>query len=201
MASNPQRLYTPEEYLAQERAAAYKSEYVDGEIFAMAGASEAHNSLVANILASLHPQVRRSGCKAYVSDMRVDLSKNGLYAYPDVIVVCGESRFSDQHKDNLLNPQIIIEVLSKSTEAKDRGFKFMRYRKLDSFVEYLLVSQEKPQVEHFVRQPDNRWLLTEITNLEEVVSFSSIPCELRMSDIYETIEFEPEPAVEENKPL
>ncbi|MBI3653505.1 MAG: Uma2 family endonuclease [Acidobacteria bacterium] len=185
MASNPKKLYTPEEYLAMEREAEYKSEYFDGEIFAMAGASEEHNLIAGNIFASLHSQVRKHGCRAYTSDMRIDMSKKGLYAYPDVVVVCGESKFSDKHKDNLINPKVIIEVLSKSTEAKDRGFKFMRYRKLDSFVEYLLVSQDKVNVEHYVRQSDNRWIMTEISSLEDTIKLSSIQCELKMSDIYE----------------
>lgn len=192
MASNPKKIFTPEEYLAMEREANFKSEYFDGEIFAMAGASEEHNLIAGNIFASLHSQVRQQDCRAYISDMRIDMSKKGLYAYPDVVVVCGESKFSDDHKDNLINPQIIIEVLSKSTEAKDRGFKFMRYRKLESFVEYLLVSQERPYIEHYVRQADNRWVMTEISSLEDTVKLSSIQCDLKMSDIYAMISFESE---------
>jgi Uma2 family endonuclease len=189
MASNPKKLYTPEEYLALEREAEYKSEYYDGEIYAMAGASEEHNLIAGNIFASLHSQVRQQGCRAYISDMRIDMSKKGLYAYPDVVVVCGESEFSDKHKDNLVNLRIIVEVLSKSTEAKDRGFKFMCYRKLDSFAEYLLVSQDRPSVEHYVRQSDNRWVMTEVSDPEDSVGLASIPCELKMSDIYEAITF------------
>jgi Uma2 family endonuclease len=194
MASNPKKRYTPEEYLAMERQADYKSEYLDGEIFAMAGASEEHNLIAGNIFASLHSQVRKHGCRAYISDMRIDMSKKGLYAYPDVVVVCGESEFSDKHKDNLTNPKVIIEVLSKSTEAKDRGFKFMRYRKLDSFAEYLLVSQHKSNIEHYIRQSNNRWMMTEIISLEDAVKLSSIGCNLKMADIYEGISFEAEKA-------
>jgi Uma2 family endonuclease len=193
MASNPKKLFTPEEYLAIERDADYKSEYFDGEIFAMAGASEEHNLIAGNIFASLHSQVRQQGCRAYISDMRIDMSKNGLYAYPDVVVVCGESIFSDEYKDNLINPKVIIEVLSKSTEAKDRGFKFMRYRKLESFAEYLLVSQDRPNIEHYVRQSDNRWVMTEISGIEENVTVSSIKCAIKMSDVYAMISFNPEP--------
>lgn len=192
MAANPQRLYTPEEYLAIEREAEYKSEYYDGEIVAMSGASEAHNSIVVNILASLHPQLRKQNCKAYVSDMRVDLSKRGLYAYPDVVVICDEPQFSDRHKDNLLNPKMIVEVLSKSTEARDRGFKFLRYRKLDSFSEYLLVAQDKPYVEHYVRQANNRWIMTEISGLDATIKLSSVACELLLSSVYETVPLESE---------
>lgn len=194
MASNPKKLYTPEEYLAMERQADYKSEYLDGEIFAMADASEEHNLIAGNIFASPHSQVRKHGCRAYISDMRNDMSKKGLYAYPDVVVVCGESEFSDKHKDNLTNPKVIIEVLSKSTEAKDRGFKFMRYRKLDSFVEYVLVSQDKSTIEHYIRQSNNRWLMTEIISLEDTVKLSSIGCDLKMADIYEGISFQAEKA-------
>jgi Uma2 family endonuclease len=189
MASNPKNVFTPEEYLALERKAEYKSEYLDGEIFAMAGASEEHNLIAGNIFASLHSQVRKQGCRAYISDMRIDMSRQGLYAYPDVVVVCGESEFSDKHKDNLINPKMIVEVLSKSTEEKDRGFKFMRYRKLESFVEYLIVSQDKPYVEHYVRQSGNRWVMTEISDLEERINLTAIQGELKMPDIYEGISF------------
>jgi Uma2 family endonuclease len=189
MASNPKKKYTPEEYLELERQAEYKSEYFDGEIFARAGASEEHNLIAGNIFASLHSQVRKHGCRAYISDMRIDMSKKGLYAYPDVVVVCGASEFSDRHKDNLTNPKVIIEVLSKSTEAKDRGFKFMRYRKLDSFAEYMLVSQDSLHIEHYARQSNNRWVLTEISGLESNVKLASIGCDLRIADIYEGISF------------
>lgn len=189
MASNPKKKYTPEEYLELERQAEYKSEYFDGEIFAMAGASEEHNLIAGNIFASLHSQVRKHGCRAYISDMRIDMSKKGLYAYPDVVVVCGASEFSDRHKDNLTNPKVIIEVLSKSTEAKDRGFKFMRYRKLDSSAEYMLVSQDSLHIEHYARQSNNRWVLTEISSLESTVKLASIGCDLRIADIYEGISF------------
>jgi Uma2 family endonuclease len=196
MASNPKKKYTPEEYLAMEREADYKSEYLDGEIFAMAGASEEHNLIAGNIFASLHSQVRKHGRRAYISDMRIDMSRKGLYAYPDVVVVCGTSEFSDKHKDNLTNPKVIIEVLSKSTEAKDRGFKFMRYRKLDSFVEYLLVSQDNPPIEHYVRQSNNRWVMTEISSAEDIVKLSSIGCSLKIAEIYEGISFEVERVIE-----
>jgi Uma2 family endonuclease len=190
MASNPKRLLTPEEYLEIERKAEYKSEYIDGEIFTMAGASEIHNVIAGNIFSLLHPQSRKKGCRAYISDMRVDLSKYGLYAYPDIVIVCNQPKFSDKHKDNLVNPALIIEVLSDSTEAYDRGEKFMRYRKLVTFSEYLLVSQHKSYVEHYVRQGNNQWLMSEVNSLRKTIHLSAIDSELRMSVIYETIEFD-----------
>jgi Uma2 family endonuclease len=190
MASNPKRLFTPEEYLEIERKAEYKSEYIDGEIFAMAGASQVHNVIAGNIFALLHPQSRKKGCRVYISDMRVDLSKYGMYSYPDIAVVCDQPKFSDKHKDNLVNPVLIIEVLSDSTEAYDRGEKFMRYRKLLTFSEYVLVSQPNHYAEHYVRQANKQWLMSEVNSLRKSIHLSAIDYDLRMSAIYETIEFE-----------
>ena len=189
MPVQPQRRYTPEEYLTLERKAEYKSEYVNGAIFAMSGASERHNVIVLNIGASLHAQFRNRPCRVYASDMRVKVSQTGLYAYPDIVALCGEPQFDDAQKDILLNPAVIIEVLSPSTEAYDRGGKFEHYRKLASLAEYLLVSQEKPHIEHYVRQPDNLWLLSEASNLQDTVHLPSINCSLSVADVYEKVEF------------
>jgi Uma2 family endonuclease len=164
MSSQPKSHYTPEEYLALERKADYRSEYFAGEIFAMSGASERHNLIVGNVFAALHAQLRNRSCKVYASD--------------------------DDQKDILLNPTVLIEVLSPSTEAYDRGGKFEHYRKLSSVTEYVLISQEKPHVEHYVRQPDNQWLLSEASGLPDTIQLPSINCILALSEVYEKVEIE-----------
>lgn len=189
MSLQPQRRYTPEEYLALERKAQCKSEYLAGEIFAMSGASEQHNLITLNVAAALHAQFRGRLCRAYTSDMRVKVSPTGLYTYPDVVALCGEPQFDDEQRDTLLNPTVIIEVLSPSTEAYDRGGKFGHYRKLTSLMEYLLIAQEEPHVEHYVRQSDNQWLLSEASSLQDAVQLPSINCSLVLAEIYEKVEF------------
>jgi Uma2 family endonuclease len=190
MASQTKLHYTPEEYLALERGAEGKSEYYGGEIFAMGGASERHNLITGNILVALHIQFRGRPCKVYSSDMRVKVNSTGLYTYPDVVALCGQSRFDDEQKDTLLNPTLIIEVLSKSTEAYDRGNKFEHYRKIDSLTEYLLVSQDKQHIDHYVRQPDNQWLLSEVGSLDDTISLPSVDCVLALAEVYDKVEVE-----------
>lgn len=188
MPSQPKPRYTPEEYLTLERKAEYKSEYFAGEIFAMSGASEQHNLIAGNVFAALHAQFRNRPCKVYANDMRVKVSPTGLYTYPDVVALCGEPQFDDEQKDTLLNPVVIIEVLSPSTEAYDRGDKFGHYRKLTSLAEYVLISQEKPHIEHYVRQPDNQWLLSEASSLQDTVQLPSINCTLMLAEVYDKVE-------------
>ena len=188
MSSQPQHPYTPEEYLALERKAKDKSEYFAGEIFAMSGASRQHNLIVANVVATLHGQFRNRPCEVYASDMRVKASPTGLYTYPDVVALCGEPQFDDEQKDTLLNPTVIIEVLSSSTEAYDRGDKFGHYRKLASLTEYVLISQEKLHIEHYVRQPDNQWLLSEASSPQDTVRLPSINGVLVLAEVYDKVE-------------
>lgn len=185
MSLQPQPRYTPEEYLALERKAAYKSEYFAGEIFAMSGASEQHNLIVVNVAATLHAQFRGRPCRVYANDMRVKVSPTGLYTYPDVVALCSEPQVDDEQKDTLLNPTVVVEVLSPSTEAYDRGDKFEHYRKLASLQEYVLISQEKPHIEHYLRQPDNQWLLSEATGLQDSISLPSINCALMLAEVYD----------------
>jgi Uma2 family endonuclease len=189
MASKPKQRFTPEEYLAMERAALYKSEYLDGEIFAMAGASEQHILIEANIIGQLNNQLSGRPCRVYTSNMKIDLSKHGLYGYPDAVVVCGETLFSDKYKDNLINPVVIVEVLSASTEAYDRGENFIRYRKLKTFKEYLLIAQDTPHVEHYVRQPNHRWTLSEADGLRGSIYLPAIKCTLKLSKLYDKVKF------------
>jgi len=184
---------TVEEYLARERAADYKSEYFDGEIFAMAGASEPHNLIGGNVFAKLHAQLENRPCKPYSSDMRLKVSPTGLYTYPDVVVVCGEAQFDDDEFDTLLNPTVIVEILSKSTEIHDRTTKFEHYSKLKSLQEYLLVAQTRPHVELFAKQNEGSWMLSRFENFEDIVKLASIDCELALKNIYAKVEFKGEP--------
>ena len=178
-----QTLITPEEYLARERKALEKSEYRNGQIHAMPGASRAHNLITVNIPSELHFQLRERTCEVYSNDMRVKVSAAGLYTYPDVVVVCDEPRFEDNQFDILLNPTVLIEVLSPSTAAYDRGEKFASYQKLDSLCEYVLISQDRVRVEHYLRQED-AWNLTEFHSLTDVLQLVSIECELSLQAIY-----------------
>ncbi|MBC7910411.1 MAG: Uma2 family endonuclease [Pyrinomonadaceae bacterium] len=187
MSSEAKIYYTPEEYLALERQADYKSEYFDGEIFAMTGASRKHNLVAGNVLASLHAQLKGRPCEIYPSDMRVKVSPTGLYTYPDVVIICGDPAFDDDQKDTLLNPTALVEVLSKSTASYDRGEKFEHYRKLNSLAEYLVIAQDKQHIEHYVRQPDNQWLLSETDDMQETIHLHSIECNLALRDIYDKV--------------
>jgi Uma2 family endonuclease len=186
MASEPRPRFTPGEYLTLERPSASKSEYVNGEIFVMTGASRRHNRIVLNISFSLDSQLRDRGCEVFASDMRLRVPAADLYTYPDVVVACGEPRFEDSELDTLLNPVLIVEVLSKSTEGYDRGAKFEQYRTLPSLREYLLVAQDRVHVEHFVREND-RWVLTEADNLGASLELTSIGCALALSGVYDRV--------------
>ena len=189
LAQLPRRL-TPQEYLAIERNAEYKSEYFDGEMFAMAGASKRHNLIVTNIVRELSLQLKGRPCEVYSSDMRVKVSETGLYTYPDVVVMCGEAQFDDSQLDTLLNPIVIIEVLSKSTQGYDRSEKFAHYRMLETLAEYILVVQKMYLIEHYVRQPDNQWLLSEARNLQNVIQLPSIKCTLALSEVYDKVQID-----------
>jgi len=186
--SAAERLYTPEEYLALERAAETKSEYFDGRIFAMSGATEDHNLIAGNVFAEIRGQLKGRPCRAYMADMRVKVSETGLYTYPDVMALCGERLLADGRRDTLLNPGAIIEVLSPSTEAYDRGEKFAHYRRLESLTDYVLIAQDKARVEHYVRQGE-QWVLTSIDSLDGTLHLASIGCEVALRDIYAMVEF------------
>ena len=191
MSTQPIPHYTPEQYLAMEREAETKHEYFDGEIFAMSGASRSHVRLVTNLVVSLNNQLGDRPCSVYAADLRVRVDRTGLYTYPDVIVVCGEERFADDHEDTLLNPTVIFEVLSPSTESYDRGKKFRHYRTLDSLREYVLVSQEEPRIEQYVRQPGDEWLLHDAAGLDAELTLRSVDATLRLADVFNKIEFPP----------
>lgn len=192
MAAQPQKkqYFSPQEYLALERQAEYKSEYFDGELFARAGASRWHNLIVTNIIRELSLQLKGRQCNVYSSDMRVKVSQTGLYTYPDVLVVCDKEEFEDEVFDTLLNPTVIIEVLSKSTTGYDKGEKFSHYRQLESLEEYLLIARKECHIEHYVRQPDEHWDLSDVRHLQNVVELPSITCRLALNEVYDKVEIE-----------
>ena len=192
MSTVSKRLLTPQEYLAIERKAEFKSEFLRGEMFAMAGATREHTLISGNVLTAFNVQLRGRDCEAYQSDMRVKVSPTGLYTYPDVSVVCGKPEFEDAQVDTLLNPKVVIEVLSESTEGYDRGKKFGHYRGLASLAEYVLIAQDSPHVEVHTRQPDGRWLMWETNDLTSIVRLQSIECSLKVSEIYARVFPRPE---------
>lgn len=191
MSSMPKTRLTSEQYLMIDRRAERKSEFFDGEMFEMAGASERHNLITLNVGGELRNRLRGRPCKTYASDMRVQVGATGLYTYPDVIVACGEARFRDGELDTLLNPKVIIGVRSPSTESYDRGRKSTRYRRGDSLAAYLLIEQDRPHVEHYFRDPDGQWRLTDAFGLTQSVRLNSIDCELPLAEIYDRVAFEP----------
>jgi Uma2 family endonuclease len=189
MSTQSKSHLTEEQYLEIERKAEFKSEYYRGEMFAMSGAREPHILIAGNAFGELRQQLRRRPCRAYSNDMRVRVTPVGLYTYPDVVIVCGEPKFLDENRDVLLNPTVIIEVLSESTEAYDRGQKFELYRALESLAEYLMISSRRISADLFTRQVDGGWLLTAKSNLEGSIELKSVDCQLLMSDLYDKVEF------------
>ncbi len=183
---------TPEEYLEAERKAEFKSEYYDGFVFAMAGTSPMHSTIVFNLAGELRQALKGRKCFAAVADTRVRIPAGTLYTYPDIVVTCSEAQFADDQKDTLVNPAIIIEVLSQSTELRDRSSKFAQYRTIDSLREYVLVSQTSARVERYERREDGKWLLSDYAGLADVCKFESLDCEVPLADIYENVSF-PEP--------
>ncbi|HQU82293.1 MAG TPA: Uma2 family endonuclease [Pyrinomonadaceae bacterium] len=182
---------SPEEYLIAERESFEKHEYFDGEIFQMAGASERHNLINGNTFASLHFQLKKRLCKGYQSDMRLHIPATGLFTYPDIAVVCGKSEFlADGKLDTLLNPVLIIEILSTSTEGYDKGVKFDNYRSIESLREYVLISQDSKRVMRYTKQSDGSWNLMDFIGDATEIELSSIECSLNTSDIYDKVEFE-----------
>ncbi|MBA3694524.1 MAG: Uma2 family endonuclease [Acidobacteria bacterium] len=192
MSAIPKRKLTPEEYLEIERKAEYKSEYFDGEVFAMAGAKRRHNVIAWNIGGELRQHLKGKNCEAYPADMRVFVPQTGLYTYPDLVVVCGEPQFQDDIFDTLLNPILIIEVLSDTTETYDRGKKFQHYRSIESLQEYVLVSQDEARIEKYVKRGDGFWLLSEAVGLDSEIEFASIECRIALAEVYDKIDFSDE---------
>ena len=185
MASLPELYVSPEEYLAMERKAEFKSEYMDGVIYAFAGGSKRHNLIVANIIITLGGQLKGRPCKVYPSDLKVRLPNSKRFFYPDVSAVCGDDEFADDEHDVILNPTLIVEVSSETTAAFDRGKKFLSYQQINSLQEYLLVSQDDILAEGYRRQGNDTWLYTKVTSLEGSLTLPSIECELALKDVYD----------------
>jgi Uma2 family endonuclease len=183
MSSKPSTFLTPEEYLEIERRAERKSEYYKGEMFAMAGASREHILIVTNLVRELSQRLEARPCEVYSNDMRLSVSPTGLYTYPDVVVACGEPRFADDQHDTLLNPVLVAEVLSRSTQDYDRGRKLEHYRTLPSLVDYLTVAQDRHHVEQWSRRDDG-WHLTEYIDPSQEIRLTSIDAVLPLSAIY-----------------
>ena len=183
---------TADQYLAFERASETKHEYFDGDIIDYAITNVSHAQLVQNISGLLYLHGRAQGCLTFTTDLRVRIGKARAYTYPDVIVICGEPQFADDQQDTLLNPTIIFEILSPSTEVIDRVRKFANYTALSSLQSYLLVTQDGPQLEQYTRQIDGRWLYSKVTTLADDIVLPSVNCTFRLEDIYENVRLNPE---------
>ncbi len=189
MTAQPQRKYTPEEYLKLERAAEYKSEYFQGEIFAMAGAGRNHNGINENLSVQIGYFLLNKKCRTYSRDLRVHIPDNGLYTYPDLLIVCGKQKYLDEQADTLLNPRVIIEVLSKSTTGYDRGEKFQLYRSIPTLEEYVLIDSQRIAAEVFRKSAQGFWsLMSEAYDLESSIELASIDLKISLRDIYNDTE-------------
>jgi Uma2 family endonuclease len=192
MSAQSQPRLTPEEYLALDRAAESRSEYYRGEMFAMSGGSFPHAQIILNLGGELRHLLKGKGCRVTSSEVRLRVSPEGLYTYPDVMIVCMGPTFADNQKETLLNPVLIGEVLSPSTERHDRGFKFAQYQQLESLQEYVLVSQTEPRVEVFRRQPMAKWLYSDVRGLDSCCALESVGCDIPLAEIYDLITFDPQ---------
>jgi Uma2 family endonuclease len=192
MSAQAQPRLSAEQYLEAERSAEFKHEYYNGQMYARPGGSFEHCVIVGNIIAELHTMLKKRHCAVSSSDLRLRVSPDGLYTYADVLGISGEPRFADDRCDTLLNPALIVEVLSPSTEAYDRGFKSAQYRTVESLEEYALVSQAEPRVEVFRRQSGGHWLLSEAIGIDAVCHFESLDCAVPLSEIYAKVTFSPD---------
>ena len=192
MSAQAQPRLSPEEYLQIERAATTRSEYFNGRMYAMVGGTFNHGCIIGNLIGELHAAFKKTTCRVVPNDVKVRVASDGLYTYPDIVAVRGKPEFADGEKDVLVNPALIIEVLSPSTEAYDRGFKAVQYRKLPSLQEYALVSQAEARIELFRRQAAGDWLLAEYAGKDALCRFTSVHAEMALTDVYDRIVFEPQ---------
>jgi Uma2 family endonuclease len=177
----------PDEYLVRERAAEYRSEYLAGEVRATTGASRKHDRIAMNLGALLHGQLRGGPCEPFMSDMRVKVEGTGAYLYPDVVVACGASSLEDEHQDTLLNPVLVVEVLSPGTADFDHNGRWEHYRRIPTLTDYLLLSRAEPRVERYARQSEGLWLFSETSGLDATLRLESIGCTLALRDVYERV--------------
>lgn len=190
MTPLPKPSYDFEEYLATERNQEIRNEYVAGEVYAMTGAKEGHNLIVVNLASELRTRFKQRPCRVFANDMKVRIDLADACTYPDLVALCGERQFHDGRRDAITNPALIVEVLSESTEAYDRGDKFALYRRLPSLREYLLISQEHMAAELYTRQPDGRWLLSTFDRAEQEIALESVDCSVPMAEIYDKVELD-----------
>ena len=201
MSTEPRRRMTVEEYLAFERASETKHEYVDGEVYPWGEsprvitpdadrARENHRLIAGNVFASCSNQLRGRGCRVYPSDLRVQLGDPDHYAYPDLAIVCGPPQFADDGHDTLLNPTVLIAILAPAMELGDRTRKFRRHQRIPSFREYVLIAQDEPRVEHFVRRDDGQWLYEAAEGLAATLALPAAGCTLALADVYEGVVFD-----------
>jgi Uma2 family endonuclease len=190
-ALTKKKKYTPEEYLALEEKAEFRSEYDNGEITAMSGGSLNHARVIGNINRAFGAKIDEN-CESVTTDVKVQVENYRKFYYPDVLIICGKPAFYEKRNDTITNPVLIVEVLSDSTEAKDRGEKMLAYRTLDSLQEYVLVSQSRPIVEQYTKTADGNWIHRATIGLRSVVRFESVAIELNLEEIYQRVEFEEE---------
>jgi len=190
MQLTEQRYYSIEEYLALEEAADYKSEYIDGEIFPMAGGSTNHNQIAGNFYAELNLAFKKLDYRVFMSDVRLWIPKKRIYTYPDVMLVVGKPEYYNNRTDTITNSRVIIEVLSDSTKGYDRSKKFEGYRTIPTLEEYLLIDQNRRYIEHFSKTDDKRWSFAEYNELDETISLASVSFEIAVADIYNKVNFE-----------
>ena len=183
------RSMTDDEYLALERRSDERHEFFEGQVYAMAGESPEHNLINANLIAIFVAQLKGGGCRTFSPNMKVRTGPGGLYSYPDLAIVCDEPALLDEHRDVLLNPVLIAEVLSPSTEAYDRGKKFLRYQRIHTLTDYLLVAQDEARIEHFVRKPNGHWDWSCAVGSDGLIKIASVACEFRLSEIYGNVVF------------
>ena len=191
MSTAEKLFFSPEDYLTRERQATFKSEYYQGELFAMAGASEQHNLIVSNSIITLGTQLKKRPCRVYPSDLRLLIPNTGLFTYPDLMIICGEPQFEYDRRDVVSNPIVLVEVLSDSTEAYDRGTKFEQYRTLDSLKQYVLIAQDRTSVESFTKSPEGNWVLSATNEMLQSHWLEPIQCSLALADVYDKVKFEP----------
>jgi Uma2 family endonuclease len=185
------QIYSLEEYIELEKSTNEKFEFFDGEVWSMSGASFSHNRIVQNLNFEVELQLREKGCQSFPSDMRIKVPDYPPYRYPDLTALCGKAEIEKIGGiDMLVNPQLIVEVLSDSTEAFDRGDKFSYYKSIESFTEYLLVAQHRPHVSHFVKHGDGFWMNLEYNDLTNEIELKSVPCKLSLKAIYRDVSFE-----------
>lgn len=196
MSALPKTTLTPAEYLEIERAAEFRSEFFDGEMFAMAGGTENHNLITLNVAGELRAHFRNRPCRTYSENMRVQIDASGRYTYPGVVALCSPPRFADEVRDTLLNPELIVEVLSSSTRRYNLGTKFIRYQSIASLTEYVLIAQEEPAILRYNRQPGGTWIVTFFHGLDSAIELQSVGCVLPLGEIYRNVEFPAAPKSE-----